>query len=746
MWETAHRMPLENTIDKILNAVGLSRSSKAAVPSVFSSGAGDPFAIWRNGGTSSISNDKALAAFTGWTYACIRAIAEDIQNIDLELYRVTSKDGDQERVYEHEFIEAIEGASTDSVGAEILYATAAHLEACGNAYWYLEGVADDLAKPKTITILNPGNVTPIIGRAGVLKKIIGYKYREATYETTLQPYEVIHFKFINPSNPLVGIGTVQAAAQWIDADNYAMEFNRQFFLNGARIGGFLESEANRTPEQLEYLKKSFENIYKGVENSHKVLALPKGTTYKEGGQTQKDLDFAHMMEMMRDRILAAFRVPRTALGITDDVNRANAEATDYVFAKRVIKPKMTLIVAYLNRYLVPRYGDDIVLGFADPVPENRAQEVAEMQAATGNAPVISVNEAREMYFGLDAVEGGDDVSKPFNFLSMGKTKPKAENRPAVKQSKRVKHVKTVHAKRAEERKAMASEIAKAAKDALESTIKIAAQAREKGIQNATDDEYEAVYKGFVQRVIQYENVIKQNLRSFNEDQKKKVIENLSRAIKRGRGNRLKGVDRAALFDADEWITLLVKLTGPVLTDLFAKEGKEAAALLGFADLDPLTPEVRAALDKSIELMSQAYNRTTLDLLEAKLEEGISEGYGIDELTRSVGDIFEFSDAVRAERVARTETFRIANTATKEAWKQTGVVSTVKWYTGADERVCPICEPLHGKIVDIDKDFFKKGDTVTGSDGTEISIDYDDVGAPPVHVDCRCYLRPEDINI
>lgn len=736
--------PFEKAIDNILGSVGLTRSSKAAIPSVSSSGSADPFAIWRPS-SGKVAADKALDVFTGWTYACIRAIAEEISAIEFELYKV-KKGGDYERVYDHEMLDLLAGASSTSTGIEILYTIATHLEAVGNAYIYLEGVKNDTDAPDFIHIMNPARMKVVLS-GDFPKRISHYLYREGTKEHTFQPFEILHIKYPDPQNSFEGIGTVQAVAQWIDADNYAMEFNRRFFLNGARIGGFLESDANRTPEQLEYIKKSFENIYKGVENAHKVLALPKGTVYKEGGQTQKDLDFANMMDMMRDRILAGFRVPRTALGITDDVNRANAEATNYVFALRTIKPKMQLIVAYLNEFLVPRYGDDIILDFKDPVPENREQKIQEMTAATGNAPVMSINEAREHYFGLEPVEGGDEVSKPFNFLTMGALKPKAENRPASKMTgKRLKKAKTPQAKRAEARKTMSEEIAAAAAKALEDTLKTIGEAKKKGLQNVSDEEFEALYKGFVVRVTPYESNMREKIRTFNRDQKAEVLKNLDKAIKRARGGKLKAVDADALFDTDEWISILFRLTGPILTDLFGKEGKEAAALLGFTDLDPLTPEVREALDRGIELMSKKYNETTLDLLKAKLEEGIEEGLGIDELKGRVADVYEFSDEIRAARVARTETFRTANAATKEAWDQTGVVESIKWYTAADERVCPWCDPMHGEVVDIKENFFDKGDEHRGSDGQVMALDYDDVGAPPLHVDCRCYIRPEVISV
>lgn len=224
-----------------------------------------------------------------------------------------------------------------------------------------------------------------------------------------------------------------------------------------------------------------------------------------------------------------------------------------------------------------------------------------------------------------------------------------------------------------------------------------------------------------------------------------MLKNLPKAIKTMRG-KVKSVETDRLYNTEEWINILVNLSSPTLSSLYSAEGKEAAALLGFNDLDPLTPEAQKALDKAIQLMADAYDRTTRDLLKTQLEAGIEEGLGIDELKGKVDDVFEFSDSIRAERVARTETFRVANDATKDAWQQTGVVSTIKWYTSADERVCPWCDAMDGKVIDIEENFFSKGDTHTGSDGGKMSLDYADVSAPPIHVDCRCYIRPEDISV
>ncbi len=714
------------------------RKEKAALPEVYGSSVADPFTIWVT--RKRISPEKAMAVYSGWVYACIRAIAQDVSAIPFHLFKIGEEHDEQ--LYEHELLDLLDGVNPDMTGLELKYMTVAHLETVGNAFWFLEGVTDDLkTKPTAIYPLIPSWVRVHVNHDTFPSKVSHYEYRYYGRIYRFERHQILHFKYPDPADPHEGIGTVQAIAQWIDQDNYAIEFNRRFFLNGARLGGFLQSESAYTPEQLEYLQKSFESIYKGVENAYRVAALPKGTEYKSASESQKDMDFANLMDKMRDRNLSGFRVPRTALGITDDVNRANAEATNYVFALRVIKPAMTMMTAYINEFLVPRYGEDIYLDFENPVPEDRLQRIEEMKAATAGAPVMSPNEAREEYFGLDPVEGGDELQRPFNLLALGKPKPKATDHPAKKNG-RAKLSKFARA--AKKRHSISQDLAtRLTEEIKQFNIKLA-EVKQKHIGTLSDDEYETLWKAFVARVTPYETAQREAVQNFNADQQKEVLKNLPDAIKAF--NRETKISKLDLFDKDKWIAALVSLSSPILTDLMAKEGKEAAALLGIDDFDIMTPAVREALERSIGLMSRKYNETTLDLLKEKIDQGLADGLGITELSDLVRDIYEFSDEERATVVAQTETFRVANEATKQAWKQSGLVKSIKWYTSADERVCPYCRPLHGKIVGIDENFFNKGDTVEGGENPPLAIEYDDVGAPPLHPRCRCYTRPEDIEI
>ena len=722
-------------VDSILNRVGFIRKEKTEIPGIASMGTADPLAIFRPGGVG-VSDQQAMRSYTGWTFACARAIGEEVAKLKFKLFKI-QKDGDYEQVYDHELLDLLNNPNPFQTAWELKFMLGVHMELTGKGYWLLDGVDKDSDKPKGIYPLIPAHVKVVLGEFPNL--IQKYEYRINSKKYDYKPEQIIHFRYPDPNSMLAGFGVVQGIAQWIDADNYQTEFNRRFFLNGAKVGGYLESDTARSPEMLEYMKKSFEALFKGVDNAYRIAALPKGTTFKEGTTSQKEMDFVEGKKDSRDSILAGFRVPRTVLGITDDVNRANAEATNFVFADRTIKPKYDLVCEFLNTYLVPRYEDDLVLSYDDPVPENRELRIREMQAGVASQAILTTNEAREEFFGLPGIDNGDEVLTDFSKVPLGST-PEQET-----QGKKLKLPKP-HKQREplkDATKKAADEIAGAVVGAVKE-LNEQHKAHLKTILDLTHEEYEEkVWSKFVTRLAPYQKLFIKKLRTYNAGQKAEVIANLAEALKGHIEN--KAIDPRKFFNVAKWTKVLTALADPILTDLFEKEGRASGELIGFGGF-AITPEVREALDDSLALLAASYTETTLTKLKEVLGKAIEEGAGIQELTDRVEEIYAFSDSYRAAQVAHTETFRIANDATHESWDQSGVVKSIKWYTASDELVCEFCGPLDGQVIDISDGFFDKGQTVTGRDGGTLNLDYEAVDNPPLHVDCRCFIRPEEISI
>ena len=84
---------------------------------------------------------------------------------------------------------------------------------------------------------------------------------------TYEPHQILHFRYPDPNDPNVGIGTIQCIAAWIDLDQYATEFNRQWFIRGSKTGPVFESEAVDA-DAINRLRVTYEATHQGVDNSH----------------------------------------------------------------------------------------------------------------------------------------------------------------------------------------------------------------------------------------------------------------------------------------------------------------------------------------------------------------------------------------------------------------------------------------------------------------------------------------------
>jgi HK97 family phage portal protein len=706
----------------------------------------DPLAIYKPTGAKTVSAAKAMAQFTGWTYAAVNAIASEVANIDLRLYKITGKDHDEQT--DHPLLDLLDGVNEQMTGIEFKYTMMAHLELTGNFYCLLEGVNDAMTPPRALYPLNPGSVRVKVNKTTFPYKLSHYEYTLDGNIYSFQPYQILHVKYPDPNDPFVGIGVPQTIPTWIDSDNYAMEYNRKFFINGASVGLYIQTDTN-VEGNLDRIRSSFGNRQAGIENAHKTPVLPKGAKLEHTGVTQRDMDFNKLTEATRDRILAGFRVSKTILGTAEsDTNRATAETADYVFSKRTIKPKMLLVVSYLNEFLVPRYGDDLYLTFIDPTPEDKEFRTQEMTAAAGTGvPIMTQNEARRSYLGLGPVTGGDQLLKPAALEPVGTTdKPEGEDQTPqlakTAEGRRVKTVrvrtggKTAHSHAAKVRSALSE----AFKKAIDRSVP---DYQVKSVNDLTDTEYMEHWKRFADSSEHAEAELKEVFADINARQRAEVLENLPDAT---------GVTKALddIFDLREWIGITIDLAGPILTALAKDEATAAFAMIGATNQDVLADEsTRQALDRGISKMATSYNETTLSQLKDVLAEKLNQpgGTNLRELTDAVDGVYSYADERRAGLIAKTESFRAANWANKTAWKASGVVKTVRWYSAEDEKVCQFCEVMVEKgSIDIDDTFADAGSKIMGADGGIMTADYGDIESPPCHPDCRCYLRPETVSI
>jgi len=141
---------------------------------------------------------------------------------------------------------------------------------------------------------------------------------------------------------------------------------------------------------------------------------------------------------------------------------------------------------------------------------------------------------------------------------------------------------------------------------------------------------------------------------------------------------------------------------------------------------------RAAVDFLANYQVQLLGDVSTELasgIQRTVTAGVLAGKSIPEVARDIGRVVEDKEAFRkagktvfktaqqrATLIARTETLRAHNEGRKVFYRQVGV-TMVQWLTAHDERTCPVCRLLDGKVFGIDE-----------------------VEGPPRHAACRCATR------
>ena len=403
---------------------------------------GTSIANWVTGG-SAPGKKKAeyVQAYAGWMYIAADTVATDFAQIDLRLKQVDSKGNILDDITNtiRPELAILENPNNAMTGTELKKLTQVYLGIQGKAFWFVSKGTNN--EPIGLLPLMPYRVEVVLQKDPI-NPVKGYVYTdEKGARVPIDPDEMIYFRDIDPRDPLKGgYAAAEAVAYEIDTSEYAKEFNRDFFFNGATLSGTLTTDQTLDDDQFNKLRHQWNKRYSGRENSHKTAILHKGLTYNTIGVSHRDMSFSELSKDTRDSILAAFKVPKTAVGIVEDVNRANAEATDYVFSKRTINPKQKSFVDRLNKFYLPLFKSGISVRFehVDQTPRDTIALVDENTRLVQSG-IKTPNEAREV-FKLSPLQNGDQTYMPMGMIASDTVKSKGvitiRDAEVVKESKK----------------------------------------------------------------------------------------------------------------------------------------------------------------------------------------------------------------------------------------------------------------------------------------------------------------------
>lgn len=324
-------------------------------------------------------------------FAIIDGIATEMAAAQWALYR-KAKSGDpedRERVEVHPALTVWRKPNPFYTQAEFVETISQHNELAGEWWWVLaRSNRSPQGPPIEIWPVRPDRMSPAKHPRHF---ITGYRYRAGAEEIPLRVDQVVFNRRPNPMDPYRGLGPVGSLILDMEGEHAAALWNRQFFRAGAEPGGLLKTKQDLSSTQFDELLRRWRQSHRGVNNAHRVGVLEGDYEWIERKYTQRDMQFEQLRRYSREMIRNAWRFPKPLLGDVEDVNRANADAADATFAKRLIMPRLNRLRTSLNDDFLPLFGplgEGYEFDYLPVVPPNPEQDRADFDSKVNAAVAL----------------------------------------------------------------------------------------------------------------------------------------------------------------------------------------------------------------------------------------------------------------------------------------------------------------------------------------------------------------------
>lgn len=283
-----------------------------------------------SGSSSGLYVDEQSAMRTSAVYACVKILAESVASLPLHLLQ--EKGGNKEFATHHPLYNCLYILANDETTSFNFRETMmSSLLLWGNAY--AVKIKDLQGHVKELWYLKPNMVQV---KRNTDTKMLEYHYSDENGKTHIYSLsEIFHIKGLS-FNGVVGLSPIAQAREAVGLALATEEYGAKFFGNGARPGGVLEHPG--VLKEPERLRESWNKVYQGSKNSHKVAVLEEGMKYHSIGIAPEDAQFLETRKYQVNEICRIFRVPPHLVGDLEKATFSNIEHQSIEFVQHTIRP------------------------------------------------------------------------------------------------------------------------------------------------------------------------------------------------------------------------------------------------------------------------------------------------------------------------------------------------------------------------------------------------------------------------
>jgi len=654
----------------------------------------------------------------------------------------------------------------------LLRNTEAALCLAPEAFWFRER---NRARTLSLKWHAPSSVMPQYSESEGLtgfKRILG-----GGKERTFEKDDYIYFALPNPMHETIpGRPPAQAAMAAAGVLYNVDAFASAFFSRGAIKATLLTVEGNPQNSEMLKLESWWKRFFSGVKSAWETAAVRAGVKPVIIGEGMESLNQSTLTRERKEDIATALGIPHSIV-MSDAANRSVAETDDLHFYDKTIIPEMEFLAETLNDQLFAPLGYEFVLrpqsmtvfqeneeqrsmsllhytqaGF----PAHIAAEILGIDLPSGMdyaelAELISGQQAQRDAVAMSAMQARQaqtprTVEAPETVQETQQDTPQPETQSNTRTVRldEIRRFKAWAKKRnnpdpskfrsdilsEEEKRAILADEVSA--DAGFFTVVLPSVWSGDNIPDAAESV--AAWKA----VLQLDEDDDEAERRAREAIERAAADNIERALQKqrrevqriARNLNVNNVVRWMAEDLEQAFTrsreeydLYDMLRRALLqsVDLGVSVSVAQFDTIGFGfDWTLANDNARRWAEQYTGELVRNINATSLERTRRAVSAWIDNGESLGALIEDLTPIFGRG---RAELIASTEVTRAYAEANRQAYIETGVVDQIEWRTAVDERVCPICGPLHG--------------TQTSARNP----DFGGRGIPPAHPRCRCWIVP-----
>lgn len=288
--------------------------------------------------TSGKPVNERTAMQTTAVYACVRILAEAVASLPLHVYEYQD-DGGKKLVHDHPLYYLLHDEPNPEMTSFVFRETLmSHLLIWGNAYAQI--IRDGAGRVLGLYPLLPDKMD--VQRDD--KGNIYYVYSRNSDENPmfkeygnirLKAEDVLHIPGLG-FDGLIGYSPIAMAKNAVGMTLACEEYGASFFANGANPGGVLEHPGVlKDPSKV---RESWNSVYRGVNNAHKIAVLEEGMKYQQIGIPPEEAQFLETRKFQINEIARLYRIPPHMVGDLDKSSFSNIEQQSLEFVKYTLDP------------------------------------------------------------------------------------------------------------------------------------------------------------------------------------------------------------------------------------------------------------------------------------------------------------------------------------------------------------------------------------------------------------------------